>query len=183
MGSANWGSGSQSSKSSGYDFSSSKTSESALSKTQNRILNERNQLFNDEFWPELMGSIESMNPNIEAGKAEMQLQADAINKSFGATDRQINQNIAQQGLSGSPSGVQAAMKAASERARSSALAQAYYNSLANADAKKANLLQIGASMMPQPTTAAPLHQTSFSFGQNQSKSSGSQFNGGGAIGN
>lgn len=164
------------SKSKTTSRSSSSTHESALSQEQLAILQRREQQYNDYFFPELISALESTDINSPVGAANMAQQGNAINKSFGASENMINQNLAQQGLSGDASGVQAALKASNARTRSSALADAYYNSLLSGQNQKANLLQLGLGMSPTPTSSAQYHQTSETASDSKTKSSGFQWN-------
>lgn len=148
--------------------SKSSTHESALSLAQTEILRSRQAEFENWFLPELKSSIAETNIGSDQSKAKMALMGNNINTSFDTAQKQTNQTLAQQGLLGTGGGVAAALQAQNNRARSSALAQAYYNTLADNQSAKQNLLQVGASLMPSPTTSAQYHQTT--------QSSGSQWN-------
>ena len=139
--------------------SKSSTQESALSLAQTEILRSRQAEFENWFLPELKSAIAGTETNSDQSRAKLALMGDNINASFDAAQRQTNQTLAQQGLLGGNGGVAAALMAKNNRARSSALAQAYYNTLADNESQKTNLLQIGASLMPSTTTSAQYHQT------------------------
>ena len=148
----------------GNQSSSGGTSESALSKAQTEILRSRQAEFENWFLPELKSSIAETNINSDQSKAKMALMGNNINTSFDTAQKQTNQMLAQQGLLGQGGGVAAALQAKNDRARSSALAQAYYNTLADNQRAKQNLLQVGASLMPSTTTSAQYHQSQSSSG-------------------
>lgn len=142
--------------------SHSSTSESALSQEQLKILRTREQQYNDWFFPELKKATAETDLNSSVGAARFSQMTGDINKSFASSEKQLTQGLSQQGMLGGPSGVQAALRAKNQRARASALATAYYDTLQDQQGKKANLLQLGASMMPTPTTSAQYHQNSSS---------------------
>lgn len=144
--------------------SESSTKESALSLAQTEILRSRQAEFENWFLPELKSSMAETDVNSPQSQAKMALMGNNINASFDTAQKQTNQTLAQQGLLGTGGGVAAALQAKNNRARSSALAQAYYNTLADNQSAKQNLLQVGASLMPSTTTSAQYHQTSQSSG-------------------
>jgi len=145
--------------------SSGKTSESALSQEQLKILQNREQQYNEWFFPELQKSVAQTDVNSETGRATMALAANKVNTAFDTAQKQTNQQLAQRGMLGTGNGgVGAALTAQNNRARAAALAEGYYSMLANANTQKANLLQIGAGLMPQPTQSAQYHQKNSSDG-------------------
>ena len=150
--------------------SHSETRESALSMEQLKILQNRESQWNNYFFPELQKAIASSDVNTKEGAAQLSDAANQINASYGASERQINQNLAQQNLLGQGNGVQTALNAANARAKSSALAQAYYNTLSNMSAQKTQLLGLGAGLMATPTQSAAYHETQDQ--QNQSSGFG-----------
>lgn len=152
-------------------YSNSTTKESSLSKEQLQILQNRENIFNDYFFPELKNSISALDANSSESNATMSLQANQINSAYNAAQKQTNQNLAQQGLLGTGNGVAASLTAQNTRDRASALANAYYNTMSNNASQKANLLGIGASLMTTPTTSAQYHTTSSS--SSKGKGSGS----------
>ncbi len=145
------------------------TYESALSREQLGILKQREAQYQQMFFPELVSGIQQNSVGSQAFNAGMQQRAGEVNAAFNASDRKTSQQLAQQGLLGQSSGIQAAVQAASNRARSSALAQSYYDQLTSANQNKYNFLALGTSMSPTPTSSADYHQTTKSTG----KSSGS----------
>lgn len=142
--------------------------ETELSKTQSDVLKKHEELFQSYYLPEFKDLYESMTPDSEAGKAQMGLVANQINQSFDSSQKQTNQAMAQHGITGS--GAHLATLASNNRARSSALANAYAQQMANSTANKASALANLGSMMPQTTTAAPVvtsnasQATSWNFG-------------------
>lgn len=148
--------------------SSSSTLDSDLSNEQLEILQNRENQYQEWFFPELKKAVANADMNSEEGKALMGQQAQAINSSFDASARQIKQNLAQQGLLGSKGGVQASLDAQNQRAKTSALSAAYANQLGQMGTQKANLLGLGAGLMTTPTTSAQYHSTSTSNNMSQS---------------
>lgn len=154
------------SKSKTKNNSVASTYASELSQAQLGILQQREQEYQKYFFPELLSGLENSDSNSEAFKAQFGKTAGEINTTFDANRQRITQGLAQQNMLNSGNGVQAALNQANERARSSALANAYATQLANADANKQNYLQIAAAMSPTPTTSAEYYQTSKSKGGN-----------------
>ncbi len=146
---------------------------SSLAKTQEAILKERNQDYREYYLPEFKDFYNSLDPDSAAGQAQMGLDAQQVNASFDSAQKQTNQMAAQQGIT--ESGVKLALIAANNRARSSALANAYANQKAQSDEKKAEALASFGNLMPQTTTAAP------TVGNSSSESSGSGFGFGGSF--
>lgn len=134
-------------------FSTGESKLSSLALTQENILKSRELLFQDYFVPEVKNVVSGFDPDSDAGQAQMGLNAQQVNASFGAAQKQTTQKAAQQGISGS--GVNLALIAANDRARSSALANAYANQMAQSNEKKAETLASFGNLMPQTTTAAP----------------------------
>ena len=143
-----------------YSNSHSSQSEGALTKAQTKILENRENIFNTYFLPEYQKALASTSSDSAESKAQMAQTASQINQSAASTMKQTNQNLAQQGLLGSPSGVQAALVAKNNRAKASNLANAYYSSLQDNSSKKNQLLQIGAGLMPSTTTNTTITGTS-----------------------
>jgi hypothetical protein len=158
------GGGGSSSHSSGGGI----TIESSLAKTQSKILKNREQLFQDWYLPTFQTVMDEFNPNSASGKAAMNLTAQGINSSFDSAQKQTMQSLAQQNLLGS--GASAALTAANQRDRASALANAYANQMANSTANKAQMLNSMATLMPSTSTAAP----TLSFSRQHSESTSAQ---------
>jgi hypothetical protein len=144
--------------------SSAKSYESELAKTQNSILKEREKFFQSYYLPEFQELYSSMTPDSEAGKAQMGLTANQINQSFDAAQKQTDQMIAQRNLADSGAG--AALTAQNNRAKASALANAYATQMANSTQQKATALANLGTLMPSTTNAAPIlsQSESSSFG-------------------
>jgi len=155
--------------------SESKTLESGLSKEQLSILQQRQQQYNDYFFPALQQGLEQSTPGSSVFTQQMGNNAQQVNAAFDSSQMQTNQILAQHRLlGGAQGGTAAALKAQNERARASALANAYSSQLQNANADKQRFLQMGLGMSPQTTTAAPFHQESTGTGSG----SGNSFNAG-----
>lgn len=152
------------------NFSVGESKLSSLALTQENILKNREALFQDFFVPEMKNVISGFDPDSEAGQAQMGVNAQQVNASFDAAQKQTKQVAAQQGITGS--GTHLAMIAANNRARSGALANAYANQMAQSNEKKAETLASFGNLMPQTTTAAPTVDKNTSSG----KSSGYSFN-------
>ena len=150
----------------------SETRASELSNEQLGILQERRQMANNYFFPELQQSIAQNTEGTKEFNAGVAQNANAINTSYNAAQKATEQSLAQQGLKGSRTGIESALTAANNRARSSALAQAYYNQLSQAQTNKMNLLNTMGALMPQTTNSAEYYSSSVSqsAGQSQSKS-------------
>lgn len=144
--------------------SQSGTRASELSNEQLGILQERRDMANNFFFPELQNAIKENTAGTKQFDAAMAQQAGAINTQYNAAQKATEQSLSQMGLKGSSTGVEAALTAANNRARSSALAQAYYNQLAQAQTNKQNLLNTMGAMMPQTTNSAEYYQSSQSQG-------------------
>ena len=155
-----------------HSSSKSKTFESALSREQLNILKQREEQYQSTFFPELVSGIKESSVGSETFNAGMQQQAGEINAAFNSSEQKTNQNLAQQGLLGQSSGVQAAVTAANNRARSSALAQSYYNQLTSANQNKYNFLTLGTAMSPTATTSAEYHSDSSSRSSGYSRQFG-----------
>ena len=146
------------SSSKGKDTSRSWTSESGLSKEQLSILQQRQAQYNQYFFPALQQGLEQSTPGSSVFTQQMGNNAQQVNAAFDSSQMQTNQILAQHRLLGSANGgTAAALKAQNERARASALANAYSSQVQNANADKQRFLQMGLGMSPQTTTAAPFH--------------------------
>lgn len=151
----------------------SATELSSLAKTQEAILKERNQDYREYYLPEFKDFYNSLDPDSAAGQAQMGLNAQQVNASFDSAQKQTKQAAAQQGIT--ESGARLALIAANNRARSSAIANAYANQMAQSTANKGNALAQFAQLMPQTTTAAP------TVGNSSSHSSSTGIGAGGSF--
>ena len=138
-------------------FSTGESKLSSLALTQENILKNREALFQDYFVPEVKNVVSGFDPDSGAGQAQMGITADQINQSFDAAQKKTDQMIAQRNLD--KTGAGAALTAANNRARSSALASAYANQMASSNTQKADALVKLGTLMPQTTTAAPILST------------------------
>jgi hypothetical protein len=146
--------------------SKSRTYQSGLANTQEAILQNREKFFQDYFVPEFKEAYDALDMNSEAGKAQMGLTANEINTSFDTAQKQTNQVLAQRNLGNTGAG--AALTAANNRARASALANAYATNAANSAEKKVSALNTLTQLMPQPTTAAPMQENAKSTSKDNS---------------
>ena len=170
------GSQSSSSENNSKSSSTSRTYASELSTEQLKILQERNAQYTSYFFPELQKAISATNSDSAETAATMANQASQINTAYNSGMQNLNQNLAQQGIAGDASGVQAALNQAQQRGRSSALAQAYYKTLSDNTDKKTALLGIASTMMPKATTDSSYYQESESESSGSGSGSGSGWN-------
>lgn len=131
----------------------SSTAESSLLAQQTKVLKAREELFQSWYLPEVKTTINEFDPQSASSKAALGMTAKEINKSFDSAQKQTTQGLAQQNLLGAGAGM--ALTAANNRARASALADAYANSMSTSTEKKANLLSNMATLMPSTSNAAP----------------------------
>jgi len=165
------GSGNKSS-SSGKSISDSSTYSSELSQKQLKILQQREKQYQDFFFPELKNMLAENSAGSAQFNAQVGANTEQVNAAFDANKSKIQQNLAQQGMLGQAGGVQAALTQANERARASALANAYAEQLNAANANKMNALQLGLAASPTPTTSAEYYQSSSSRTHNSSSGFG-----------
>lgn len=125
---------------------------SSLGRDQTRILRARESQYQRFFAPELF---KQLNEAAQPGYSNPALrqQTGAINQAYIGAQRQFGQQMAQRGLVGS--GAEASGLAAMGQARGSALADAYYRSEMDRKQQVGQLLQMGGSFSPSPTTAVP----------------------------
>jgi hypothetical protein len=142
--------------------SSSKSVESSLTRTQGKILEARENVFQSWYLPQAKQMMTEFDPTSASGSANMTKTAGGINRSFDSAQKQTNQALAQQNLLGTGAG--AALTAANNRARCSALADAYATQMSNSTSQKANFLSNMATLMPSTTQAAPTLSSSSSSG-------------------
>jgi len=148
--------------SSGKTVSTGSTYSSELSWKQYKILQQREEQYQAFFFPELKNTLAENSVGSKQFNAQVGANAEQVNAAFDANKAKIQQNLAQQGMLGQANGVQAALTQANERARASALANAYAEQLNAANANKMNALQLGLAASPTPTTSAEYYQTSSS---------------------
>ena len=149
--------------------SRSGTSESRLSQLQGDILQNRENQYNQYYFPELQKAMEEQSAGGGAFNASMNQQAGQINAAYDAAQKNTVQSLAQQGLAGNKNGVEAALTAANNRARSSSLAQAYANQLAQTQSNKNTLLALMGQAMPGTTNSAEYYQNAVSQGSSSSQ--------------
>lgn len=171
----------QSSKSSSSSKSNSQTLESNISRKQSEILDYAFDEYKNFFAPELKTAIEETKTGSDAFNAAMQQQASAINASYASGKKTLMQNLTRQGIASPGSGVANSLLAQNDNSRRNALAQAYYNTLQKNQENKQNLLQLGLSKSPTPTSDVAYHQKAESESQGQSKSSGMSVSGSRSI--
>lgn len=158
------GAGGQSSSNHNRSLQKSSTYSSELSNKQLKILQQREKQYQDFFFPELKNMLAENSAGSAQFNAQVGVNAEQVNAAFDANKSKIQQNLAQQGMLGQANGVQAALTQANERARASALANAYAEQLNAANSNKMNALQLGIAASPSPTTSAEYYQTSESRG-------------------
>ncbi len=153
--------------------------ESALSREQLKILQQRQQDF-ETFWlPEIQKRLDEGLASYTVGSQAFETAFNAsrqqVNRAFDSSQQQINQNLAQQGLA-ADANVSAALKAQNQRARMSSLAQAYSDQIARSEENKQQYAELlsttGAALSPQPTTSAEYLQKSTSTSTGKSSGGG-----------
>lgn len=144
--------------------SASQTTETAMSREQTAILKQRQDQFNQFFFPELVSELQATNVQGRTTVAAQQGARD-VNRAAQSATRDFRQGMAQRGLANS--GVATLGEAELGRARSSALADAMYRAREANTARRMQLIQMGGSMAPTPTSAAGFGQVSTQ--QNQTK--------------
>ncbi|WP_277201293.1 hypothetical protein [Victivallis vadensis] len=147
-------------------WSQSSTYETALSKEQAAILKQREEQYQQYFFPELVKNLQEVSKET-ALTPTLQSNVQAVNQQAGSAKVQFTQDMAKRGLSGS--GTETQGLAALSNSKSNLLANAYYQAQQANQAQKNNALQLALAASPTPTTAAPLGQTT------QSSGSGSGF--------
>lgn len=132
---------------------SSRTYEGSLAKEQGKVLKAREQLFQSWYAPKMDEVYNSFDLNTASSKAAFGQTTKEINNSFNSAQKQAHQTLAQRNMLNTGAGM--AITSANQRARASALADAYANQMASSQDKKANFLSNMATVMPTTTTAAP----------------------------
>jgi hypothetical protein len=132
---------------------SSDSIEGRLALIQGDVLKAREQLFQEWYKPKMDEVYNSFDLNSESSKAAFGQTAKEINNSFDTAQKQAQQTLAQRNMLNTGAGM--ALTATNQRARASALADAYANQMASSQDKKANFLSNMATLMPSTTTAAP----------------------------
>lgn len=153
--------------SSGSQSSFSQTTETQLSKEQAAILKQREEQYQQYFFPELVKNLQDVSKET-ALTPTLQSNVQAVNQQAGSAKVQFTQDMAKRGLSGS--GTEAQGLAALSNSKSNLLANAYYQAQQANQAQKSNALQLALAASPTPTTASPLGQ--ISYGQGSQSSSG-----------
>lgn len=138
-----------------------RTVETALSKEQLAILQQRQADYNSTFLPALkQGLAENTQGTPEYERRMATLtgnNAKQVNAAFDTAMGETQQQLARNGLTGYQNGaVGASLKAANERARASALANAYSQVQTEMGENKQKYLSMGLGMSPTATNAAPM---------------------------
>ncbi len=135
----------------------SSTRETTLSKQQASILKQREAQYQSVFFPELVSQLEQTKSD-ELGRNPRVAQATGdVGKAYQASQKQFQTAAAQRGLKGS--GFEVLGLAALEGARSSKLADVMAAARAENKQTQLGLLQMGGSLSPTPTQAAPMGET------------------------
>lgn len=143
----------------GGSQSSSGVQDTALSTQQAKILKQREEQYQEHFFPEMLNMLAESKDESTTG-AMMAPQASAINQSANAAKREFSTAAAQRGISGS--GVELQGLAGINNASRSMLADAYYQSKQAQIQQRNTIMQMAGAMSPTPTTAAPVGQSSSS---------------------
>jgi hypothetical protein len=150
--------------SSGTTTQTSTQKETQLSIQQAEILKQREAQYQQYIFPELIKELEEVDLKT-TDLPSQRAQTQAINRASEQAGSKLQSDIAQRGLSGS--GVEVQALGALQSTRQSALSDAYYNAQQAQDQKKMQLLQMGGSFSPTPTTSAPLSNQSSSLQKQQ----------------
>ena len=145
----------------GVQSSSSGTKESRLSNMQADILQQRQDQYNEYFFPEMLNALNDASGDTITNSL-MTGNAAGINQQTNAAKRQLLINTGQRGISGS--GAELSALANIENAKGSMLSDAYNKSKLAQIAQKNTVLQMGGAMSPTPTSSAQYHQQSESTG-------------------
>jgi hypothetical protein len=135
----------------------SSSGDTALSRAQAEILKAREEQYQAYFFPELLSQMEqnrspgAVTPTLAAGRK-------ALDSAAGSAKSQLTQSLNQRGLAGS--GVETQGLVALESSKMSALADMAAKAEQERRNRALNLLQMGGSLSPSPTQAAPLSQES-----------------------
>ena len=156
------------------------STETGLSTAQLEILKKRQEEYDSVFLPEIKKGLAEGTPGSDEYRRKMSTlmgnNAQQVNAAFDDAQAQTTQNLAQQGLSGSAnSGVSAALRASNERARASALANAYSMAQTEQDTNKQKYLSMGLQMSPTAKQAAPMGAYSVSEGSGSGKTAEMSF--------
>ncbi len=140
-----------------FGASQSSSRESSLSIEQGKILKAREAQYQQYFFPELIQGLNDTKGN-SVTTPLMASMAGEINQQSSQSKGAFSQAMAQRGMAGS--GIEAQGIASLERARGSTFADAFFKAQqANLDQKN-KMLQMGGSMSPTPTQAAPMESSS-----------------------
>jgi len=144
----------------GFSKSGSSSSETTLTKEQGKLLKEREKQYQAYFFPRLVGMLEEA----ESGKLDpgVAQAAAGTERAFRGAQTALDRSIAQRGLQDSGVGVLGQAQLFGTKA--SALSNLYQTAASDQFNKRAQLLQMGGSLAPTPTTATPMKQQSSASG-------------------
>jgi predicted NBD/HSP70 family sugar kinase len=146
----------------GRESSSSRTTETRLSRAQADILRRREEQFQQMFFPEIAQQFAATRPGDPANVRFLDQRAQQIGQGFQSAQQSLNQTLAQRGIAGSGIGQQAQVGLAQAQGRSLAdLATAGNRELFERQLKLSQLVQ---GMAPTPTQAAPMGTSQSSSG-------------------
>ena len=132
---------------------SSTQQESELAKEQSKILKQREAQYQQEIFPRFLEQLKALEgPTAQTNI--FQQSAKGINTAFDASKSQFSGDMAKRGLSGS--GVEGMGMASMLNAKSSALGNAYGQSAIQKQQQMMQALQMGGTLSPTPTQAAPV---------------------------
>jgi hypothetical protein len=141
----------------GASSQKSSSSESALTKQQGRILAQREQQYQQYFFPELQGMISEAKTGANQ-TMQRAILTPQVNQAYEAGMQKVNQAMAQRGLMGS--GIETMANVDMGRRRAMDLNTLSQQAVLTNDQKRMNLIQLGLGMSPQTTTATPMTQKS-----------------------
>ena len=147
----------------GTQSSSSSSRETSLTRAQADVVRRREGQYQSVFFPELVAELTAAGDSASTsqyGRAARQ----RVGSAYASGKRQLSQSLEQRGLA--DSGIGAMSLQSLEMARSNALADALSQAEEQRRARKMQLLQMGGSLSPTPTTAAPMAQQASGSGFN-----------------
>lgn len=142
--------------STGASSSKGSSRESQLSQEQAKILQSREAQYQALIFPELRQAITDANSPAEQSRTAQPVVS-AVNSAYTGARTAMNQDLARRGIADSGMAAQGAMSL--QQARVSTLADAYAKAIEAQRQSRVQLMQMGGSLSPQPTSAAPMQST------------------------
>jgi len=148
--------------------STTEQKETQLSIQQAEVVKQRQADYEEFFKPEILEELREADL-ATTDQPTLRRNVEATNLAADQAESKMTSSIAQRGLEGSGAEIQGL--AALGGARQNALSRDFFAAQEAAKNRKDMILQMGAGLSPQPTTAAPLATASSSSGDSQGKTS------------